>query len=66
MEYGWKCFSGEGLKEMKTSGKCKITLYTLTLVLVMLLTLLVAGYDRTGGEYRAREQPRPQGCRFSG
>lgn len=46
MEYGWKCFTGEGLEEMKTTGaRCKMMFYAVALLLVILLTFAVASYS---------------------
>ncbi len=46
MEYGWRCFTGEGLEEMKVIGlKCKLMFYTVILVLAVLLTFAVASYS---------------------
>ncbi len=46
MEYGWQCFNGESLKERKQERlKCRITIFSLILVLVMLLMFAVATYS---------------------
>jgi hypothetical protein len=49
MEYGWPCLSGESVEFLKMkSMKCRIAIFTLFLVLVLLLTFVVAAYSYAG------------------
>ena len=46
MEYGRKCFAGEGLEIMKRkSWKCRVAIISFSIILVLLLTLVVAAYS---------------------
>jgi hypothetical protein len=45
MEYGRKCFAGEGLKIMtKKPWKRMVAIISFSIILVLLLTLVVAAY----------------------
>ncbi len=49
MEYGWQCFTGESLKERKQERmKCRLTIFGLLFVLVILLTFAVATFSYAG------------------